>query len=133
MVPNSGALGAILQNIAIYEVFATLAPQKHSKRSILAILGPTMSATPQCGVKIGSNLAPCKHYLKPGDTRTGYHETAMSDKILPPSHKVSRTIRTKAKKAPMCSVSLIAIELKGLAAPGEALKNNLKGDDGPGV
>ena len=34
-------------------------------------------------------------------------------------------MRAKAKKAPMtlCSVSLIAIELKGLAAPGEALKN----------
>ena len=40
----------------------------------------------------------------------------------------------KAKKTPMCSVSLIAIELKGLAAPGEALKNyNLKGDEEPGV
>ena len=32
-------------------------------------------------------------------------------------------MRAKAKKTPMCSVSLIAIELKGLAAPGEALKN----------
>ena len=31
-------------------------------------------------------------------------------------------MRAKAKKASMCSVSLIAIELKGLAAPGEALK-----------
>ena len=35
-------------------------------------------------------------------------------------------MRAKAKKTPMCSVSLIAIELKGLAAPGEALKNNWK-------
>ena len=42
-----------------------------------------------------------------------------------PSHKVPRITRAKAKKAPMCSVSLIAIELKGLAAPGEALKNIL--------
>ena len=33
-------------------------------------------------------------------------------------------MRAKAEKTPMCSVSLIAIELKGLAAPGEALKNN---------
>ena len=32
-------------------------------------------------------------------------------------------MRAKAKKTPMCSVSLIAIELKGLAALGEALKN----------
>ena len=32
-------------------------------------------------------------------------------------------MRAKAKKTPMSSVSLIAIELKGLAAPGEALKN----------
>ena len=31
-------------------------------------------------------------------------------------------MRAKAKKTPMCSVSLIAIELKGLAARGEALK-----------
>ena len=31
-------------------------------------------------------------------------------------------MRAKANKTPMCSVSLIAIELKGLAAPGEALK-----------
>ena len=29
----------------------------------------------------------------------------------------------KAKKVLMCSISLIAIELRGLAAPGEALKN----------
>ena len=32
-------------------------------------------------------------------------------------------MRAKAKKTPMCSVSLLAIELKGLAAPGEALNN----------
>ena len=38
-------------------------------------------------------------------------------------------MRAKAKKTPMCSVSLIAIELKGLAAPGEALKNNMGGVD----
>ena len=31
-------------------------------------------------------------------------------------------MRAKANKTPMCSVSLIAIELKGLAAPSEALK-----------
>ena len=31
-------------------------------------------------------------------------------------------MRAKARKSPMCSVSLIAIKLKGLAAPGEALK-----------
>ena len=36
-------------------------------------------------------------------------------------------MRAKAKKTPMCSVSLIAIELKGLAAPGEALKNYCEG------
>ena len=38
------------------------------------------------------------------------------------SHKVPRIMRAKAKKTPMCSASLIAIKLKGLAAPGEALK-----------
>ena len=41
-----------------------------------------------------------------------------------PSHKVTSIVRANVKKAPMCSVNLIAIELKGLAAPGEALKNN---------
>ena len=33
-------------------------------------------------------------------------------------------MKAKAKKTPTFSVSLIAIELKALAAPGEALKNN---------
>ena len=37
-------------------------------------------------------------------------------------------MRAKAKNAPMCSVGLIAIKLKGLAAPGEALKI-LKGQE----
>ena len=107
-MPNSGAPIAMLQNIAIYLVFATLAPQKQPRRSILAILGPTMSATPQFGVHIGPNQAPYRRYV---------------NKTPPPSHKVPRIMRAKSKKTPMCSVSLIAIELKGLAAPGEALKN----------
>ena len=47
------------------------------------------------------------------------------NKTPTPSHKVPRIMRAKAKKTPMCSVSLIAIELKGLAAPGEALKINI--------
>ena len=34
-------------------------------------------------------------------------------------------MRAKAKKTPMCSASLFAIELKGLAAPREAPKNLL--------
>ena len=68
----------MLQNIAIYQVFAALAPQKHPRRSILAIFGPTMSATPQFGVQIGPNLAPYKQYLEPDDARKGYHEPTMS-------------------------------------------------------
>ena len=111
----------MLQNIAIYYVFATLAPQRHPKKSILAIPGPTMSATPHFGDKIGPNLGLYKQYLKPDDARKGYHEPTMSTK---PSSK-SRMMRAKAKKTPLCPVSLIAIELKGLAAPGEALKNIL--------
>ena len=71
---------ATLQNIAIYSVFATLAPQKHPKRSILAFFGPTMSATRQFGCKIGSNLAPCQQNLKPDDAKKGYHEPSMSTK-----------------------------------------------------
>ena len=123
MVPNFGAPIAMLQNISIYEVFATLAPQMHSKRSILAIYGPIMSTTPQFVVKIGPNLAQCNHYVKSDDAKKRL-PWAYNVKETPlPSHKVPRIMRAKAKKAPMCSVSLIAIELKGLAAPGEALKN----------
>ena len=95
----------------------------------MAIFGPIMSATPQFEVQIGPNLAPHKQYLKPDDARKGHHEPTMSTKTSPPSHKVPRIMRAKAKKTPMCSVSLIAIELKGLAAPGEALKNILRTPD----
>ena len=37
-----------------------------------------MSATPQFGVKLSPNLAPCKQCLKPHDARNGYHEPTMS-------------------------------------------------------
>ena len=86
----------------------------------MATSGPTMSATPQFEDKIGPNLGPYRQHLKPDDARKGYHEPTMSAK---PSSK-SRVMKAKAKKTPLCPVSLIAIELKGLAAPGEALKNN---------
>ena len=116
MVPNSWAPIAMLQNIRIDVVFATLAPQVHPKRSTLAISGPTMSDTPQFGDKIGPNLGPYKQHLKPDDARKGYHEpTILFSK--------SGVMKAKAEKTPLCPVSLIAIELKGLAAPGEALKS----------
>ena len=118
MVPNSWAPIAMLQNISIYLVFATLAPQEHPKKSISAIFGPTMSATHQFGDKIGPNLGLYKQFLKPDDARKGYDEPTMSTK----PHSKSRIMRAEAKKTPMCSINLIAIELKGLAAPGEALK-----------
>ena len=72
----------------------------------MAIFGPTNSATPQFGVQSGPNLAPFYQYLEADDARKGYHEPTMSTK--PPVRR---------------PVSLIAIELKGLAAPGEALEN----------
>ena len=75
MGPNPGAPIAMLQNITIYYVFATLAPQKHAKRSILAILDPTMAALPQFGVRSG----PSKKHLKPLDARKDYHEPTMSN------------------------------------------------------
>ena len=55
-----------------------MAPQEHPKRSILAILGPTMSATLQFEVQIEPNLAPYEQYLEPDDARKGYHEPKMS-------------------------------------------------------
>ena len=82
-----------------------------------------MSATPQFGVKIGAHLAQCKPYLKLHDAKKGHHKPTMSNRTPLPSHKVFRIIPGKAKKATICSMNLIAIELKGLAAPGEALKN----------
>ena len=96
-----------------------MAPEEHPQRSIVAIFGPTMSATPQFGDKIGPSLGPYEQHLRPDDARKGYLEPTMSTK--PPSK--SRIMRAKAKKTPLCPVSLIAIELEGLAAPGEALKN----------
>ena len=101
-----------------------MAPQKHLRRSISPIFGPTMSATPQFGVQIGPSLAPYRQHQKPDDGRKGAYNV---NKTPPPSHKVPRITRAKAKKTPMYSVSLIAIELKGLAAPGEALKNKTLG------
>ena len=64
----------------------SLAPQKHPRRSILAICGPTMPATPQFGVQIVSNLAPYKQYLKADDARKGYHEPTMSTRHPSKSH-----------------------------------------------
>ena len=99
-----------------------MAPQKHSKRSILTIFGATMSATPQCGVKIGPNLAPSNQFLKPDGARKGYHEPTMPTRRLSKSQG-PQNYEGKGQEGSMCAVSLIAIELKGLAAPGEALKN----------
>ena len=65
-----------------------------------------MSATPQLGVKIRSNLA------------CNVKKTPL------PSHKVPKIMRAQAKKESMCSVRLLAIEFKGLATPGEALKSD---------
>ena len=81
MVPNSGAPIAMLQNIAIYYVFATLAHQKHPKGSILAVFGPSMSATPQFGIKIGAYVAPCRPYLKLHNAKKGNHNPKMSNEI----------------------------------------------------
>ena len=79
---NFGGSLSQCQNIRIYLVFATLAPQRHPRRSIFAIFDPTMSATPQFGGQIWSNLVPYKQFLKPDDARKGYHETTMSTKHL---------------------------------------------------
>ena len=87
----------------------------------MAIFGSTMSATPQCGVKIGPNLAPSKQFLKPDDARKGYHEPTMPTRHLSKSQG-PQNYEGQGQEGSMCAVSLIAIELKGLAAPGEALK-----------
>ena len=66
----------------LFTRFLELAPQKQPTRLVLAIFGPTMSATPQFEVKIEPNLAPYRQYLEPDDARKGYHEPNMSAKRL---------------------------------------------------
>ena len=91
------------------------------KRSIVAIFGPTMSATLQFGIKIGPNLAPqYKQHLKPDDARRGYHEPTMFTK--PPS-KSEGPQNCGGQGQVVCSINLIAMELEGPAAPGKALKS----------
>ena len=48
----------MLQNISIYLVLATLAPQEHPKRSLLTTFGPIMSARLQFRGKNEVNGAP---------------------------------------------------------------------------
>ena len=81
-----------------------------------------MSATPLFGLKIGPEMAPCTQFVKANDAKKGHHEPTMSNETPLPSDKVPRNYEDQGQEAPMCSVSLIVIELKGLAAPGEALK-----------
>ena len=77
-----------------------------------------MSATLQFGTKIVPNLAPFKQHLKPDDGRKRIHDV---NKTTLPSHKVPKIMRANAKKAHICSESLIEIKLLGLAAPPKAL------------
>ena len=60
-------------------------------------------------------------YLKSDDARKGYHKPTMPPK--PPSKSQGlQNYEGQGQQVSMCSASLIAIELKGLAALGEALK-----------
>ena len=124
MGPNSGPPITMLQKHSYLLGFCLICTPEALQEVNIGHLGSTMLATPLFGVKIGPEVAPCTQFLKLNDARKGYHEPTMSNKIRLPTHKVPKIMRTKAKKAPMCSVSLIAKGLKGLAALGEALKNN---------
>ena len=73
--------------------------------TMLAIVVFTMSATPQFGVKIVPNLAPCQQYLKPDDASKDYHEPAVLTK---PSSKSQGP-----QKAPTCSVRHISLACAG--------------------
>ena len=77
-------------------------PQKHLKKSILTTFGPTMAARPQLGVKLASNLVPCKPCLEADVPTEGHHEPTMSNENPLPHHKVPRIVSPKAKKAPRC-------------------------------
>ena len=83
-----------------------------------------MSATCQFGLKIGDNLTPCQQYLKPDDAEKA--TTSPQCQQNPPSKSQGpQNYEGRGQEGTyqaMCSVSLLAIGLKGLAAPGEALK-----------
>ena len=66
-MPNSGALIAMLQHIAtsIYSFFATLAPWKHPKRSILATAGSKMGARVISESELDSTLYHVWHIRSP--------------------------------------------------------------------
>ena len=123
MGPNSWAPIAMLQDISIYYGFAKLALQKHPKRSRMATFGPIMPARPRFKLKIGSNLRPSKPNLRPNVPGNAHLEPTMSSNTHLPCHKVLMSMMPKPKQSLMWSRTRIAIELKGLAAPGEALKN----------
>ena len=68
-----------------------------------------------------TNLAPSKQYLKPDDARKGYNEPTMPTRHSSKSQG-PRNHEGQDQENSML-VSLITMEVKGLAAPGEALKN----------
>ena len=108
---------------ACYSVgFCHIGTTDAPKGSILVIFDSTRSATCQFGLKIGPNRSPCKPYVKPDDPRKVHHKLAMLNKTPLPRHKVPR-IHVQGQAGTHTFISLTAIELKGLPAPGEGLKN----------
>ena len=101
-----------------------MALQKHPKRSRMATFGPIMPARPRFKLKIGSNLRPSKPNLRPNVPGNAHLEPTMSSNTHLPCHKVLMSMMPKPKQSLMWSRTRIAIELKGLAAPGEALRNS---------
>ena len=89
----------------------------------MATFGPIMPARPRFKLKIGSNLRPSKPNLRPNVPGNAHLEPTMSSNTHLPCHKVLMSMMPKPKQSLMWSRTRIAIELKGLAAPGEALKN----------
>ena len=91
----------------------------------MATFGPIMPAKPRFKLKIGSNLRPSKPNLRPNVPGNAHLEPTMSSNTHLPCHKVLMSMMPKPKQSLMWSRTRIALELKGLAAPGEALKNYL--------
>ena len=85
----------MLQNTSIYKVLVTLAPQKHTKRPILATFGPTMSDTSQFGVQIMLAISEAWWSQKRQEQTYYVKQTPL------PCHKIPRILGAKAKKAPI--------------------------------
>ena len=130
-LPSAGHILSILVapcHSAKTLLFTTFLPHWHPRSTPRGQYWPSWVPPCQLHFNSKSRLNPIWHHMSNIWSLMTPEKATTSLKCqqMPfPSHKVPRIMGAKAKRAPVCSENLIAIKLKGLAAPGEALKNNL--------